>query len=187
MLGSSRAAGYEVLNTVANEMTNADELRDLTDRHAITDLIYRYCRAVDRLDVPLGHSLWHEDGIADYGETVYRGSGRGAIDHICAQHRNTLHHSHQVSNILIDLDGDRAGSESYAIAALRVRRGARLLQMTVWTRYIDRWSRRAGRWGLEQRIAIRDFDEVRDVVALADHEVGRRDRSDPSYAVLKGL
>jgi hypothetical protein len=187
MIGSSNEAGNEVPNGVANEMTNADQLRDLTDRHAITDLIYRYCRAVDRLDVQLGHSVWHEDGVADYGEAVYRGSGRGVIDHICAQHRNTLHHSHQVTNVLIDLDGDRAGSESYAIAALRVRRGDRLLQMTIWTRYIDRWSRRAYRWGLDERIAIRDFDEVRDVVALAEHDVGRRDRSDPSYAVLKGL
>jgi len=166
-------------------MSSADPLRDLQDRRAIIDLIYRYCRSVDRLDVPLGHSVWHADGIADYGETVYQGSGRGAIDFICAQHGKTLHHSHQVTNILIDLSGDRAGSESYAIAALRVRRGARLQQMTVWTRYIDSWSRRDGQWGLDQRIAIRDFDEVRDVVPLADHDVGRRDRSDPSYAVLK--
>jgi hypothetical protein len=38
---------------------------------------------------------------------------------------------------------------------------------------------------LEKRIAIRDFDEIRDAVAMGDHDVGRRDRSDPSYAVLK--
>jgi hypothetical protein len=169
---------------VDRNMTNADPLLELMDRHAIVDLIYRYCRAVDRLDVPLGHSIWHDDGIADYGETVYRGNGRGVIDLICAQHSKTLHHSHQVSNILIELAGDSAGSESYAIAALRVRRGEKLLQMTIWTRYIDRWSRRDDRWGLEKRIAIRDFDEVREVVPLGDHDVGRRDRSDPSYSVL---
>ena len=166
-------------------MTTAGSVRELLDRHTIMDLIYRYCRSVDRLDVPLGHSIWHDDGIADYGETIYQGNGRGAIDFICAQHSKTLHHSHQVSNILIDLNGDRACSESYAIATLRIRRGERLQQMTVWSRYIDRWSRRNGRWGLDKRIAIRDFDEVRDVVPLGDHDVGRRDRSDPSYAVLK--
>ena len=166
-------------------MSSVDPLRDLQDRCAIIDLIYRYCRSVDRLDVPLGHSVWHADGIADYGETVYQGNGRGAIDFICKQHSRTLHHSHQVTNILIDLSGDRAGSESYAIAALRAKRGERLQQMTVWTRYVDSWSRRDGRWGLDKRIAIRDFDEIRDVVPLGDHDVGRRDRSDPSYAVLK--
>jgi hypothetical protein len=158
--------------------------QEAADRQAITELIYSYCRAVDRLDVPLGHSIWHADGVADYGEDFYRGPGRGVIDLICAQHRHALHHSHQVTNILIALAGDRAGSESYCIAALRVRRGERLEQITVWTRYVDSWSRRDGRWGLDRRLAIRDFDEIREVRALKDHDVGRRDRSDPSYAVL---
>ena len=167
-------------------MNDADILHTVADRLLITDLIYRYCRAVDRLDVPLGHSIWHADGIADYGETVYQGDGRGVIDHICAQHRHTLHHSHQVSNIIIDLDGDRAGSESYVTAALRVMRGGQLEQMTVWGRYIDQWSRRSGHWGLDNRIAIRDFDEAREVTAMYDHDTGRRDRSDPSYGVLAG-
>lgn len=166
-------------------MTSAEILQDLADRQAITELIYRYCRAVDRLDIPLGRSIWHEDATADYGAAVYQGDGRGVIDHVCAQHLHTLHHSHQVSNILIDLDGDLAASESYVTATLRIRRGEQLKQMTIWGRYIDRWSRRSQRWGLDKRIAVRDFDEMRDVVAMGDHDVGRRDRTDPSYGVLK--
>src|SRR3546814_11228563 len=101
---------------------NDDTLRALADRQQITGLIYRYCRAVDRLDIALGHSIWHDDGIADYGADVYQGRGRGVIDHICAQHRHTLMHSHQISNVIIELDGDRAGSEPYLTATLRVRR-----------------------------------------------------------------
>ncbi len=168
-------------------MGSAEELQDVADRQAITDLIYRYCRSVDRLDIPLGHSIWHPDGHADYGAAVYQGNGRGVIDHICAQHRHTLHHSHQVSNIIIDLHGDRAGSESYVTASLRVRRGEQLKHMSVWGRYIDQWSRRDGRWGLDRRVSIRDFDEVRDVTVMYEHDTGRRDRSDPSYSVLEGL
>ena len=162
-----------------------EALQNLADRQAITDLIYRYCRSVDRLDIALGHSIWHADGIADYGAAVYQGDGRGVIDHICAQHRHTLHHSHQVSNIVIDLDGDRAGSESYVTATLRIKRGEQLQQMTIWGRYVDQWSRRQGRWGLDKRLSIRDFDEVREVVAMYEHDLGRRDRSDPSYGVLR--
>jgi hypothetical protein len=165
----------------------ADESRadSLADRLSITDLIYRYCRSVDRLDVPLGHSIWHEDATADYGADFYQGNGRGAIDHICAEHRRTLHHSHQVSNILIELDGDRAGSEAYATASLRAYRNEQLVQMTIWGRYIDRWSRRSGRWGLDHRLVIRDFDEIREVTPVNQHHLGRRDRSDPSYGVLE--
>jgi hypothetical protein len=166
-------------------MRDDETLKELADRQAIADLVYRYCRAVDRLDIPLGHSIWHADGVADYGADVYQGDGRGVIDHICAQHRHALQHSHQVSNLIIELDGERAGSEAYVTATLRVRRDGRLRQITVWGRYVDRWSKRDGRWGLDRRISIRDFDEVREVTALAEHEVGRRDRDDPSYGVLK--
>lgn len=159
-------------------------MRDHDDRQAITDLIYRYCRSVDRLDIPLGHSIWHDDGVADYGPAVYQGPGKGVIDLICAQHLHTLHHSHQVSNILITLDGDRAASESYVTATLRMAAGDGLRQIMVWGRYIDSWSRRDGRWGLDKRLSIRDFDEIRAVTEMVRHDVGRRDRSDPSYAVL---
>jgi hypothetical protein len=167
-------------------LSDDDIVRALADRQAITDLIYCYCRSVDRLDVPLGRSIWHDDSTADYGADVYQGPGRGVIDHICAQHRQTLHHSHQVTNILIGLDGDRAGSESYHFACLRVAAGSGVKQISVWGRYLDTWSKRAGRWGLDRRLTVRDFDEIRDVTPLANHDVGRRDESDPSYAVLGG-
>lgn len=158
-----------------------DEVRS---RLEITELIYRYCRAVDRLDVPLGHSIWHPDATADYGATVYQGPGRGVIDHICAQHRHAQAHSHQVTNVLVEIEGDRAASESSCIATLRFLRGEKLQQLMVWTRYLDRWSRREGRWGLDHRIAIRDFDEIREATSMSSDERGRRDRMDPSYTFL---
>jgi hypothetical protein len=107
------------------------------------------------------------------------------IDHICAQHQHALHHSHQVSNIIIELEGDRAGSESYVTTTLRVQRGEQLTQIIVWGRYVDQWSRRSARWGLDKRVSILDFDEIRDVTTMYEHDTARRDRSDPSYAVLR--
>ena len=166
-------------------MTDDATVRELTDRAAITDLIHRYCRSVDRLDIPLGHSIWHEDGWADYGPDVYQGPGRGVIDHICAQHLHLLHHSHQVTTIVLELDGDHAASETYHFATLRAARDGRTSQISVWGRYIDRWSRRAGRWGIDHRLVVRDFDEVREVTPLQARRAGRRDRDDPSYAVLR--
>jgi len=164
-------------------MSDTDVLREVADRQQITDLIYRYCRAVDRIDVELGCSVWHDDGLAEL-EGFYSGSGRGFIEKVCTQHRTLLCHSHQISNIIITLTGERAGSESYVWATLRLRDGERLKQIMVWSRYIDRWSRRNGRWGIDRRVTIRDFDEVREVVALS--RPGRRDASDPSDEILKG-
>ena len=165
-------------------MTAPTTLQSLMDRQAITDLIYRYCRAVDRLDIPLGHSIWHADGIADYGAGYYQGPGKGVIDLICENHLLILHHSHQVANILIELDGDHAGSESYVQVTLRLQHQQTLQQISVWGRYIDCWSRRDNRWGLDKRTLVIDFDEIREVAAMGQHGLAQRDRTDPSYSVV---
>jgi hypothetical protein len=163
-----------------------DLLRQVADRQAITDLIYRYCRAMDRIDAELGYSIWHEDGLADYGEAIFQGTGRGFVDWVCESHRQMLVHSHQISNIIIELDGDRAGSESYVTASLRLMHGDQLKQIDTRCRYIDKWSRRDGRWGIDKRVTIVDFDEIRDAAPMSPGNLGARDRSDPSYAVLRG-
>lgn len=160
-------------------------LHEVADRQAITDQIYRYCRAMDRIDHELGYSIWHDDGTADYGDN-FQGTGRGFIDHVCTQHAGLLHHSHQVTNIVIELDGERAGSEAYVTATLRIERGGKLLQMTVLSRYIDTWSKRDGRWAIDHRIAVMDMDEIREVTPMKAHDRARRDRTDPSYGVLRG-
>lgn len=162
-----------------------DLLTQVADRQAITDQIYRYCRAMDRIDHELGYSIWHKDGTADY-EANYKGSGRGFIDHVCAQHAGLLQHSHQMSNVIIELDDDKAGSESYVTATLRIERGGKLMQMTVLSRYADRWSKREGRWALDHRRAIMEMDEIREVTTMKQHSGWTRDRNDPSYEVLKG-
>jgi hypothetical protein len=158
-----------------------DQLRGLLDREAIRERIYRYCRAVDRLDIPLGRSIFHEDSYADY--EMYKGPGRDAIDWICERHLNFLGHSHQVSNILIDLDGDRAGSEAYVTASLRLMRERRLQQITYLCRYVDRWSRRGGVWGIDDRKVMFDLDEIRDIAEVRSRE--RSGLDDPSYAVMR--
>lgn len=157
----------------------------LADREAITDLIYRYCRAMDRIDAELGYTIWHADGIADYGKEVFQGKGRDFIDHVCAQHRRTLMHSHQVTNIIIELDGNTAASESYVTATLRIQHGDELKQISNWGRYADSWSCRNGIWGIDKRIAIRDFDEIRTITPLSQNDRARRDRGDPTYTILK--
>ena len=155
----------------------------LADTQAITRQIYNYCRSVDRLDVPLGHGVFHADAIADF--PTFKGTGRGWIDFICVEHLNFLHHSHQVTNIVIDVDGDSAGSEAYVIANLRQMDGGRLINRMFSARYIDQWSKRDGRWAIDRRDCVVDFSEVREVTALGHDERSARDADDPSYGVLK--
>jgi hypothetical protein len=160
---------------------SADEV---ADRLAITDKIYRYCRSVDRLDIPVGHSVFHEDSYADFGG--YRGPGRGWIDYICEEHKKFLYHSHQVTNVIIELDGDTAGSESYVYASLQRRDGDQVFQHEFWARYVDKWSKRDGDWAIDRRDCIVDYGAIREVTPLPGNPRSQRDASDPSYTVLAG-
>lgn len=163
-----------------------ETLTTLADKQAIRDQLYAYCRSVDRLDIPLGHAVFHEDSHADYGEGVYQGPGRGAIDTICAQHHHLTGHSHQISNILIELDGDHAGSEAYMTGTMRMERDGKEFQIFVRARYLDAWEKRGGCWGIVRREVAYDHDEVREVASMRGPSHSARDGSDPSYRFLKG-
>ena len=163
----------------------SDDIRVLLDRQAIADKLAAYCRAVDRLDIPLGHTVFHADGHADYGASLYQGDGRGVIDFICQSHLQVLNCSHQICNSIITLDGDSAGSETYFHSATRLMMEGQVTQIRVWGRYLDTWSKRNGEWAIDRRLTVFDFDELRDITRTMRGDEGRKDRSDPSYAVLK--
>jgi hypothetical protein len=168
-------------------MPGDSEIQALIDKDAIREALFKYCRAVDRLDIPLGHSVFHEESHADYGAEVYQGPGRGCIDAIVKSHDHLTTHSHQISNVLIALDGDRAGSEAYMTGTMWMRRDGKDFQIFVRARYLDRWEKRAGTWAIIRREVAYDHDEVRDATAMRGTSHAARDGSDPSYAILKGL
>ncbi|MFC6620368.1 nuclear transport factor 2 family protein [Novosphingobium panipatense] len=157
---------------------------DLADKFAITEQLYRYCRSVDRLDVPLGKSIFHDDATVDYGPSGFRGRGHDAIEWICAAHRQLQSHSHQVSNVIITVDGMEAGSEAYVTATLRAVREGVIRHIEIWARYCDRWSCRHGIWRIDHRDAVIDHDSVREVTPMHSHDWARRDGNDPSYSAM---
>ena len=48
-----------------------NSLEIAADKIAIMDVVYKYCRAIDRLDRELLESVFHEDSIHHHGE--YKG------------------------------------------------------------------------------------------------------------------
>jgi SnoaL-like domain len=168
-------------------MTDLARLEAAADKQEIADLIYRYCRSMDRMDHEQGYAIWHEDAIVDYGPDGFQGTGREFIDWVCETHKQLDAHSHQVTNIVIELDGDKAASEAYCIATLRAHRDGKHTQLMVWNRYIDQWSKRNGRWGIDKRVTVIDFDEQREVTPIGQRSLGSRDHGDPSYQAIKGV
>ncbi len=173
-------------------------MTDLEAKQAITEALYRYCRSMDRIDTELGYGVWHPDGTALYSG-IYEGSGRGFIDWVCEVHRGMEFTSHQVTNILIALDGDTATSEAYVTVRLRTSdTGSGRFNIMTTGRYLDRWSCRHGHWAIDHRQYLTDSswtNPAPDPAAPGDPGdteptagvpllVPHPNRGDPSYSIL---
>ena len=135
-------------------MPVSDGLDTLVAKQAITEVLYRYCHAVDRIDPKLAAEIWHEDGLAHY-DGIFEGTGAGFIDFVFEQHRNCDATSHQLTNVLVEVDSDRATSESYVTACIR----ASGVDVIVRGRYNDTWSCRAGEWRIDERTYTGDITQ----------------------------
>ena len=163
-------------------MSDTDSaLQLLLDKQAITEVIYRYGRCMDRLDRELGLTVFWPEATADYHEQMFQGSGYGFVDMCMAAHPTFHAHSHQFSNILIAVDGDTATSETYGDVTLRrIDEDGTCIDSRNLGRYVDRWERRAGEWRIIDRTYLHDFDQQG--TSAGDFlTTGRRDRLDASY------
>ena len=163
-----------------------DVLAELAAKQEITEVLYGYCRGLDRMDRALAARTWHDDGTADY-LGMFTGTGEGFLEWVWAQHEALYRHSHQITNILIEVDGDRAASEAYVTVALRAKDGDQRTDIISRGRYLDRWSRRGGRWAIEHRVHVEDLQSLVPLPAVESVDgspASRRDRDDPSYGVL---
>ncbi len=126
--------------------------------------------------------------------TIFKGTGAGFAAWVTEIHLNFDRHSHQINNVLVEVDssGERAVSEAYVTVALWSSpdvMGA-VTQVTSRGRYLDRWELRDGRWGIAARHYVEDFTTAQQ---LASDEIypaskaSRRDPDDPSYALFSSL
>jgi len=69
---------------------------DIEAKLANTEVLYRYCRALDRMDRDLMDTVWHPDDTTDYGPP-FQGSASGLLDVMRASHAKLLGHSQQVN------------------------------------------------------------------------------------------
>jgi hypothetical protein len=160
----------------------SQRMLQLLDKQEITEQIYRYARSMDRLDEPLGKACFWPEAKADYGAQMYQGTGHGFVEMCMAAHPHFISHAHQFSNILIEVEGDRAQSETYGDVTLRRRdESGQLIDSRNLGRYVDRWERRDGNWRISDRRFLLDFDQSGPAIGALFETTGRRDRSDPSY------
>jgi 3-phenylpropionate/cinnamic acid dioxygenase small subunit len=136
-------------------MTVDPLVQGLIDRAAIEDLLVRYARGVDRRDLALVASCFTPDA-------AYEGSlGNGTIDIALGALRERMprYHStmHLLTNHLIELHGDRATSETYALVYHRLEGEDEDEDFVVGVRYLDDLSRQPDGWRIVRRRTAMEF------------------------------
>lgn len=177
---------------------------DLSAHEEIRQAIYRHFRAVDRLDAALERSAFWEDGHFDGGPFD------GRLDQYMPQMLNETLKAlfsvtmHCTMNMLIDLKGEHAFVEVYAVpyhvvppealeavfgpAKLAELDAGKSYELVMGVRYSVRMERRGGLWKIAVMKLVVDwtrvtpysgFDQggVMDILRLR----GTRDCNDPSY------
>lgn len=118
----------------------------------IHDLCMAYARGVDRADEALLASIFTDDSTVISG--VVNGSGKDFARDIAAFVKGNLEMCfHSVANEWVDVRGNDAVGEHYAIAQM-VQAGTEVL---TGGRYIDRYVKRDGKWLILSRIFVADW------------------------------
>ena len=169
--------------TAGNAM---NDIEKLSAKLEIAEVLFTYCRGVDRLDEELVRGIYHEDAYDDHG--YWKGAGWDFAPFVVKRLRDdNIGTTHSITNVLIALDGDLATCESQVVVTLRRRGEGPFLVDIMGARYVDRFSKRAGLWKIDERTVVLDWHKVETwgggapPIPLDEFSVGRRDRSDPIY------
>lgn len=167
------------------------KLEALLARQEIHDVLVRYCAGIDRGDLKLILSAFHEDARDNH-----TGVEESAVERftrtVVEAASMSMWTSHNLSNILIEVDGSSASAQSCFTAWHRFDIQKVTYDWIIAGRYLDRFECRNGEWRISHRTVLYDcerFDEVNTKPSghptLLDHAIrGSRSRSDYFYQLF---
>ena len=168
------------------------------DHLAIVQVLYQYCRGVDRMDAELTLDCFEPEAQLTYSDN-YVGDAVGFVEWLWPMHAGLINHVHTIGNVVVAADGsDSASTDAQIRVTLRFEQGGQVVDLVGLGRYLDRWVRRDGRWRISARTYVTDMTTVIPVAtpnvneelrrsAEARRIAGTRDRADPSYALFDGV
>jgi 3-phenylpropionate/cinnamic acid dioxygenase small subunit len=179
--------------TIAPSLGRDQQVQELLDKTAITELLHRYCRACDRADFEALREIFWEDAVDHHGITDGEpGLLIAWLTETVAKPGSVFEWMiHSVSNILIELHGDQAAVESYFVSTQRRHDDSGTWDDLVSGRYVDRMERRGGEWRIAERSVLYAWShslEAQDPMwaGFGDNFLeGTLDRSDPIYSLLE--
>ena len=158
----------------------SDGTRELLAKQAITEVVFRYARAIDRMDEALLRSVFHpgsrhnhfyEGPSSDPAASSTPDSPGDFVTFALGVLGTFTRTHHQLGNTLIEFTSeDRARVETYFTAFHRMRpKGDPLaapnafdteMDYFVGGRYIDQFELREGEWKIVERVGMTDWTRI---------------------------
>jgi len=151
-------------------------VRELVAKDEIRDVLMRYARGVDRGDPDLISSCFFPDSVDDHGGIELTGTEAGPRFTSSRKLSSSGQAGqHFQGNITIQLEGDKAYTETYTVSFLIVERDGAEYTRYRGLRYLDRFERRNGEWKIAYRVVVDDWDRMDKVTEFAPmREMWRR-------------
>jgi hypothetical protein len=135
------------------------DVQTLLDRQEIADVILRYARGIDRLDLDLVRSCYHDDAYDDHG--TFQGSADDFVRWCKGFLPRYVTTMHFMGNMLIEVEGAVARAETYAVAYHRKAHEDGSGHDDVFgIRYVDRFEKRDGAWKIAHRVVATEWRRV---------------------------
>jgi ketosteroid isomerase-like protein len=158
MLGlGAAAAGASAAGAATKRKSVEAQLDALQARADIEEVLLAYVRGNDRADEPLVRSCFWPEATHKHGR--FEGSSSDFVGFAMKIIGALKHATHQLTNISIQVAGDRAFTESYYWAHHRRDRkdGQGEEDAFFQGRYLDLFERRAGIWKIIRRRGYTDY------------------------------
>lgn len=170
------------------------QIQELLDKQALTELIHAYCNAADRHDHDKMRTLYHPDALDDHG-SFSQGSAMDFIDRLPQIQAPMEILQHHVTTVNLKLAGDYAEGEVYVLAFHKIRKDdGSSFDLLAGGRYFDKYARREGTWKFLHRSVVADWAHVNEPSRvdlehpiLAGSYFGKPGPADPSYAFFSLL
>lgn len=169
---------------------NPGLLDTLAAEREIRQQLARYSRGLDRYEVDLWKAAWHSDATLEYRGDKLMGNAHELAYIMTLGHDAWEATSHQMTSTNVTVRGERAVTETINTAVLfnEILDSGAMVDFHARSRYLDRWSRRNGRWAIDHRhlpAADLMWKQLRVAGRLGSR--CRRGRNDPSYDVFGAL
>jgi hypothetical protein len=154
------------------------------DENEIRRVLHNCCRGIDRLDLALVRDCYWPEATDRHGTfSGSRDEFLAWVEPLLRRHTMTMHH---LGNITIDLGGDTAYAETYAVAYHSGEPAADIRSnYAAGFRYVDAFERREGCWRIAERVTaiewLQPWDADRERLAMLGEPLPRRDRLDLLY------